>query len=50
MMADALATALMVLGPDEGLAIINRLPDVEALFFIRREGQAFGVVFSDGWE
>jgi len=29
--ADALATALCVLGPDEGLSIVERLPRVEAL-------------------
>ncbi len=30
--ADALATALTVLGPDAGLALAEQLPDVEALF------------------
>lgn len=29
--ADALATALCVLGPDQGLALVERLPRVEAL-------------------
>jgi thiamine biosynthesis lipoprotein len=36
--ADALATALLVLGADEGLALVERLPDVEALF-VRRDGR-----------
>ena len=31
-MADALSTGLMVMGPEEGLALVNRLPGVEALF------------------
>jgi FAD:protein FMN transferase len=30
-MADALSTALMVMGPDAGLALIEQLPDVEAV-------------------
>jgi len=33
--ADALATALTVLGPEAGLALAEQLPDVEALFFLR---------------
>jgi len=35
--ADALATALMVLGPDEGLALAGRL-DLAALFLVRTDG------------
>lgn len=31
--ADALATALFVLGPERGLPLVGRLPGVEALFF-----------------
>jgi thiamine biosynthesis lipoprotein len=38
--ADALATALMVLGPDEGLALAEAL-DVAALLLVRREGGGF---------
>jgi len=34
--ADALATALLVLGADEGLALVGRLEGVEALFVRRR--------------
>jgi thiamine biosynthesis lipoprotein len=33
MEADALATGLFVLGPDRGLALVEALDDVEALFF-----------------
>lgn len=36
MAADALSTAMMVLGPDEGLALAERL-DVPALFLLRSE-------------
>ncbi|MFK7929128.1 MAG: FAD:protein FMN transferase, partial [Myxococcota bacterium] len=39
--ADGLATALMVLPPDEGLALIRRLPDVDA---------AVMLVADDGFE
>lgn len=31
--ADALATGLFVLGPERGLAVLDRLPGVDALFF-----------------
>jgi thiamine biosynthesis lipoprotein len=34
-MADALATALLVMGPERGLAFAARLPGVEALFLSR---------------
>jgi thiamine biosynthesis lipoprotein len=33
--ADALATALTVLGPDAGLRLAEKLPDVEAVFFAK---------------
>lgn len=36
--ADALATALTVLGPDEGLALVETLPDVECLVIVRGAG------------
>jgi len=38
--ADALATALMVLGPDDGFALAERL-DLAALFLVRREDGTF---------
>jgi thiamine biosynthesis lipoprotein len=34
-MADALATALLVLGPEAGLALVERLDHVEAVFATR---------------
>ena len=37
--ADALATALCVLGPDEGLKLAERLPGVEVLFVYQEEGE-----------
>jgi thiamine biosynthesis lipoprotein len=37
--ADALATALFVLGPEDGLALADRLQDAEALFLVRQAGE-----------
>ncbi len=37
--ADGLATAVFVLGPEHGLELINRLPDVEAIIIFERDGQ-----------
>ena len=34
--ADGLATALMVMGPQSGVALIDRLAGVEALIMVRR--------------
>jgi thiamine biosynthesis lipoprotein len=34
-LADGLATALMVMGPEAGLALVDRLPEVEALVIVR---------------
>jgi len=52
MMADALATATFVLGPEEGMKFINQLPEVEAI--ICADGEATGadvcVFVSDGLE
>ncbi len=36
--ADGLATALMVMGPEKGLALVNRLPDVECLIIVEGAG------------
>ena len=36
-LADGLATAIMVIGPDEGLAVINRLDRVEALILVIKD-------------
>ena len=37
--ADALATAVSVLGPEEGLALVESVPDAAALFVEEREGR-----------
>ncbi|MEZ6017790.1 MAG: FAD:protein FMN transferase [Planctomycetota bacterium] len=42
MRADALATAVMVLGADDGLALLERLPDVEGLVLLHRPAAATG--------
>jgi thiamine biosynthesis lipoprotein len=34
--ADGLATALMVMGPEKGLTLVNRLPSVECLIVVRQ--------------
>lgn len=46
--ADALATALMVLGPEEGLALAERLPDVDAYLLVR-EGAGFRALRTNGF-
>ena len=38
MLADGLATAFMVLGPDEAQRVLNREPGVRALFLLAEEG------------
>jgi FAD:protein FMN transferase len=46
--ADALATALLVLGPEDGIALVETLRDVECM--IVREGQdGLAVAFSSGF-
>ena len=48
--ADALATALFVLGPDEGIPLLAaRFPDVEALFILRAADGRFTEKPSPGW-
>ena len=37
--ADGLATALMVMGPEKGLALVNRLDRVESLIIVRDSGE-----------
>ena len=37
--ADILSTAVFVLGPDQGLALVEGLPDVEGFIFFARDGQ-----------
>ena len=48
MLADAWATALMVLGPAEGLQVAER-HDL-ASFFILRDGQEFDVLISSAYK
>ncbi|MEA2077992.1 MAG: FAD:protein FMN transferase [Candidatus Marinimicrobia bacterium] len=49
MLADAAATAAIVLGKTKGLAFIESLEDVEA-FFIYREGNILKPASSSGWK
>ncbi|MFM8451013.1 MAG: FAD:protein FMN transferase, partial [Haliscomenobacter sp.] len=46
--ADGLATACMVLGPEAGLALINRNENVEAYFIVGKSDGTMGVVVSKG--
>jgi FAD:protein FMN transferase len=39
--ADGLATALMVMGPSAGLALVETLPQVEALIIVRQADGGF---------
>jgi thiamine biosynthesis lipoprotein len=45
MTSDVLSTSLFVLGPENGISLVKKLPGVEAL--IVSEGGK--VIFSDGW-
>ena len=48
--ADALATALFVLGPDEGIPLLtSRFPGVETLFLLRRNPNAFDELATPGF-
>ena len=48
--ADALATALFVLGPDEGLPLLaKRFPGVEALFLVRAGAGGFAEIATPGF-
>lgn len=48
MTADAYATACMVLGPEKGMAMIERLEDLEAYFIIGNPDGSMGVRYSSG--
>jgi len=48
--ADALATTLFVLGPDEGLPWLTNVPGTEALFIMRESETTFREVASPGFE
>lgn len=50
MSADAAATTLMVMGLEEGLRWVETVPDVESIFFVRRDDADFDVHFSAGFQ
>jgi thiamine biosynthesis lipoprotein ApbE len=37
MLADALATAIMVMGPGDGLKFIEKYPSIEAMLIVRSD-------------
>lgn len=47
--ADGLATALMVMGPEKGLPLVNRLKGVECLLIVRKPSGALAMFASEGW-
>jgi thiamine biosynthesis lipoprotein len=50
MFADGLATALMVMGPDKGLELVERLDNVEAMIVIQQADGALVDYFSNGFK
>lgn len=49
-MADGLATGIMVMGVEAGMNLINRLPEVEGLMVVRRSGDALTNYASTGFK
>jgi len=49
-MADGLATALMVMGPEKGTALINTLENIECMLVIKKGKTEFIPVFSRGFK
>lgn len=47
--ADGLATALMVMGPEKGIPLVNRLPGVECLLIVRKLDGTLETFASDNW-
>ncbi|MDL2268580.1 FAD:protein FMN transferase [Desulfosarcina sp. OttesenSCG-928-A07] len=47
--ADGLATALMVMGPEKGIALVNTLPDVACLIITRSSDGTLKNHFSEGF-
>jgi thiamine biosynthesis lipoprotein len=47
-LADGLATALMIMGPREGLLLLNRLEEVEGLIVVRRDDGSLADHWSEG--
>ena len=48
MIADAYATACMVLGAEKGMAMIERLPDLEAVFIVAQPDGSMALRYSGG--
>jgi thiamine biosynthesis lipoprotein len=49
-LSDGLATALMVMGADDGLALLNRLPGVEGLIVVRHPNGKLEDFPSQNWQ
>ena len=49
-LADGLATAVMVMGAEKGLDLINRLEGVEGLMIIEKPNGSLGAYYSKGFE
>lgn len=49
-LADGLATALMVMGPEKGIALLDQLDGVEGLIVVRQADGTFQNFFSQGME
>jgi thiamine biosynthesis lipoprotein len=47
--ADGLATALMVMGPEKGMALVNRLDRVESLIIVRNDADQLVEYYSKGF-
>ncbi len=47
--ADAMATALFVMGPEEGLTLVEELADLEAMFIVRTKEGELSDIFSSGF-
>ncbi len=48
--ADGIATALYVMGADEGLRWVEAQADIEAMFLVRGDGGEINEIFSSGFE
>jgi thiamine biosynthesis lipoprotein len=48
--ADALATACMVLGHEAGLALIEKIADIEAYFIYNNGSDELSVVMTSGFQ
>lgn len=48
--ADGLATALMVMGPEKGVALVNQLEDVECLIIVQEQDGKFKEFYSTNFQ